>query len=286
MDHATLATRPFHQLKPVQLIARGFFICLLVVPVVLNVPKVIHYAHATDWSIVEDCDGNGFDDTTNIAVPWAGFDGTRGDTPAGPGTADWWVKQNAGASADSGSSGGGSSDSGSGSSGSGGGSGSGTSSGGSTKKSNTAASGSGSGSGKVVKTTTVVTPAGAAPVAAVATAAPAPAVATTAVAPPVSAAATSSTESSASAEGTGAAAVAGTSGGSGIGSGANSLWAALTVGFTGQNKELLAGLGLLAALAVAGGLALGFGVAQDAGSYAQLRRSELRGAEASAPEIA
>jgi len=64
-------------------------------------------------------------------------------------------------------------------------------------------------------------------------------------------------------------AVAGsTSGGGGPGAENSNLWEALTVGFTSQNTERLAGLGLLAALALAGGAALGVGALR--------RRSRVR----------
>jgi hypothetical protein len=41
-------------------------------------------AYAADYEHWEDCDWDGYDDHTGVAVPWPGFDGTRGDTPAGP----------------------------------------------------------------------------------------------------------------------------------------------------------------------------------------------------------
>jgi hypothetical protein len=40
--------------------------------------------YAADYEKWEDCDWDGYDDHTGVAVPWVGFDGTRGDTPAGP----------------------------------------------------------------------------------------------------------------------------------------------------------------------------------------------------------
>jgi hypothetical protein len=41
-------------------------------------------AYASDYELWEDCDWDGYDDHTGVAVPWPGFDGTRGDTPSGP----------------------------------------------------------------------------------------------------------------------------------------------------------------------------------------------------------
>jgi len=38
-------------------------------------------------ALKEDCDLDGFDDATGVAVPWPGYDETKGDTPSGPGTA-------------------------------------------------------------------------------------------------------------------------------------------------------------------------------------------------------
>jgi hypothetical protein len=40
--------------------------------------------YAADYELWEDCDWDGYDDHTGVKVPWVGFDGTRGDTPAGP----------------------------------------------------------------------------------------------------------------------------------------------------------------------------------------------------------
>ena len=275
MDQLALSPRPFLQRKLVQLIARGFFLSLLIVPVTMNLPKVIQHAHATDWSTVEDCDGDGKDDVTGLAVPWAGFDGTRGDTPAGPGTAAWWIAQQSG----SGSSGSGSS----GSSGSSSDSGSSSSSGSSGSKSGASSSSGSSGSStKAAKSTVVTTKAtAAAQPAATAVAAPA---ATRAIATPVaSIAATASaatTQSAASAASTVAPVAATTpEQGAPAGGSANSLWAALTVGFTSENKELYAGLGLLAALALLGGLAVGVSGLRDVSAYAQSRRRELQYAE-------
>jgi len=36
-------------------------------------------------ALKEDCDLDGFDDATGVAVPWPGYDETKGDTPSGPG---------------------------------------------------------------------------------------------------------------------------------------------------------------------------------------------------------
>jgi hypothetical protein len=290
MDQLTSEVRPFHQLEVVKLIARAFFICLLVVPITLNLPRVIHLARATDWSHVEDCDADGKDDVTGLAVPWPGFDGTRGDTPAGPGTADWWIAQNAAASAArSASSGSGASASGSGSSGSDS-SGTGSSSGSSSSKSSgSASSGSGSAKAKVTASTAAAPKTAAAaaqPVAGPTTAATAATVASGTVASaPASLVSTASAESSASANSSGTLAAA-TAGKNGPTAGSTSLWDALTVGFTTENKELYAGLGLLAALALAGGLALGVSTVRDIGSYARVRRSESQRTEEPATSTA
>jgi hypothetical protein len=64
-------------------------ICSLIVTVMLLFTFVIapqfawQQVYAADYEQWEDCDWDGFDDHTGVAVPWAGFDGTRGDTPAG-----------------------------------------------------------------------------------------------------------------------------------------------------------------------------------------------------------
>jgi hypothetical protein len=225
-------------------------IALLVVPVALNIPGAIRVAQAAP---LEDCDADGFDDATGAAVPWPGYDETHGDTPAGPGTADWWIAQNSSSGGGTGSSGGG------GTSGSGGDTGGSTGSGG-----NSGTSGSTGGGGTKKSTTTGAATTGAADGAATASGAK-PAV----VAAPVASAATAatssalttlptSTASTGSAESTGA--IAGTtSGGTGTGAENSNLWESLTVGFTSQNTELVAGLILLAALVLAGGFALGFG---------------------------
>jgi len=276
MDQLTSEVRPFYQLEVVKLIARAFFICLLVIPLTLNLPRVIHFAHAdTDWSHLEDCNGDGLDDTTGVQLPWVGFDGTRGDTDKGPGTAAWWIAQNAGAKASSGSSSGsGSSSSNSGSTDSG----TDSSSGSTSAKATSSSWGSGSTAAKKA-TSTGTTSAKAAGTAATATSAVASAAAApgaasaTATTTPTSVATTACPLHAAAASGTPLAAGA-TSDNGGPAGGSTSLWDALTVGFTSQNKELYAGLGLLAALALAGGLALGVGALRDIASYARLRRSE------------
>jgi hypothetical protein len=269
MHQLTLGPRPFNQRKIVQLIARGFFICLLVVPVTLNLPKIIHYAHAD----LEDCDGDGKDDVTGVAVPWPGYDESHGDTPAGPGTAAWWIAQNGGSTA-----------SGSGSSGSGGTAGdssAGSSAGGSSSKSTAGSSSSKSGgvASAAAHSTTTPSPkaatAAAQPVAGAA-AAPAAAASSAVARAPASAASTAAAESTASAESSGVVAASVLNKGGPAGGSTNSLWGALTVGFTSENKELFAGLALLAALALAGGLAVGVSSLRDISAYARLRREELR----------
>jgi hypothetical protein len=54
-------------------------LALIAAPVLQAAP-----VYAADYEQWEDCDWDGFDDHTGVPVPWAGFDGTRGDTPAGP----------------------------------------------------------------------------------------------------------------------------------------------------------------------------------------------------------
>jgi len=36
-------------------------------------------------ALLEDCDLDGYDDSTGVPVPWPGYDETKGDTPSGPG---------------------------------------------------------------------------------------------------------------------------------------------------------------------------------------------------------
>jgi len=217
--------------------AWGLAACLLAVPLTLALPGSAKVAYAAP---LEDCDADGFDDATGVAVPWPGFDETHGDTPAGPGTATWWIEQNkkpgtgdGGSSGSGGSGADGSGDAG-GSTGSGPGGGGSTSSG--SGKSGSAATRGAAGSGAKV---TVTAP----------QASPAAGSSGATTGAPPSVAATVAAESSGSAPVGGTSAERGPDGGSG-------LWEALTVGFTGANKELFAGLGLLGALAAAGALAL------------------------------
>ncbi len=57
------------------------FAFLLVLSLV--VPRGQQLAYAAP---LEDCDLDGYDDATGVPVPWPGYDETKGDTPAGPGT--------------------------------------------------------------------------------------------------------------------------------------------------------------------------------------------------------
>jgi hypothetical protein len=274
MIRHTRAAIPFQRAEVAQLIARAILICLLVVPLTLNLPRVIHFAHAA--APLEDCDADGFDDATGVAVPWPGYDETHGDTPAGPGTADWWIKQNAAPTG--GTNGSPSSDgspSGSDNTPATGGTSQGSSSGGSkgTSTSNSSSkAGTAAGGSAATKTQ--------APAPAAATAKPA-AVPTTVAVAPVStvASAPSSAVGSASAESSNAALAGGIANGGGPSGGNASLWEALSVGFTGDNSELLAGLGLLAALALAGALSLGAGALRGLGSRSRLRQGDLERAE-------
>ncbi|MDR1068411.1 MAG: hypothetical protein LBL36_04110 [Clostridiales Family XIII bacterium] len=54
------------------------------VTVAAGAPAVTPAVYAADYEYWEDCDWDGYDDHTGVKVPWVGFDGTRGDTPAGP----------------------------------------------------------------------------------------------------------------------------------------------------------------------------------------------------------
>lgn len=258
MSQDTVSVRPPGRFDLWRLVARGLLVSALVVPVALNVPGLLRAAQAAP---LEDCDADGFDDATGAAVPWPGFDETHGDTPAGPGTAEWWIKQNqptGGGGTTPNTSGGETPSSGSGSnsggtSNSGGKTGTSSSStkGGSTKSSSSSAS---SADAAQAAAATPLTAAAAAAV---------PTVAATAAVSANTASGTASvatTASSTSAESS--AAVAGsTLGGPGAGTGTDdfNLWEAMTVGFTSQNTELFAGLSLLAGLALAGGLAMGIG---------------------------
>ena len=91
MTQLTKGPRGFERSDAGRLITRGLAICLLAVWLPLVVPGTTQLAYAAP---LEDCDLDGFDDATGAPVPWPGYDETRGDTPAGPGTADWWTKQN------------------------------------------------------------------------------------------------------------------------------------------------------------------------------------------------
>ena len=262
MDQHPVRMRPPWLQCSVQLLARGVLIGLLVVPVTLALPATVKVALAAP---LEDCDADGFDDATGVAVPWAGFDETRGDTPAGPGTADWWIAQNA----QSGSGGG------SGSSGSDGSSGSSDSGGG---------AGSSSGSGKSA------VPAATRTAAAGAKTAPSAAADTGGAAAPAAVATLSgvptSQDGSASAESTYVVAAVSAKGPSGPAVVGGSLWEALTVGFTGANDELFAGLSLLAALALAGGLALGVSALRGTGTGPRRRKADTRHPEEPVADVA
>jgi hypothetical protein len=51
---------------------------------VISPQTIGQQVYAADYEQWEDCDWDGYDDHTGVKVPWVGFDGTRGDTPAGP----------------------------------------------------------------------------------------------------------------------------------------------------------------------------------------------------------
>jgi len=284
MNLHSQALNPFRQLSMRQLFVRGLLLGVLTVSLTPALPGLTEHAYAAP---LEDCDLDGFDDSTGAPVPWPGYDETRGDTPAGKGTADWWIKQNeqAAANRDSGSSGGGGSSSGSGTgtsggsssgseSGSSGGSVSGSGStgsreGGSSGGGSGGSTGSASGSGTIARTP-------AAPAAAVAESPATTADANTAAGAAGSTVASmpASAASSASAESSAAVTALGTSSGGGDAAQSSSLWKALTVGFRGENDELYAGLSLLGTLALAGGLALGVSVLRDAGRRARVQGSD------------
>ena len=262
MNRHTMEVRPFRQQRWVQLLARGLLIGLLIVPLTLALPGTVHVAHAAQ---LEDCDADGFDDSTGVAVPWPGYDETRGDTPAGPGTADWWIAQNKPSGATSGDS----PDTGTSSGGSSSGSGGGSTSTGSGRSGSTAAG------GKTAASAQAASPVATDPN----TAAPGAAGSTVASAP-------ASAASSASAETSGAAAAASTSGRGGPTAGSTGLWEALTVGFSSANKELFAGLSLSVALALAGGLALGISALRGFGSRSLLREGDVQHVEEPAAGVA
>jgi len=287
MNQYTAKARSLWQVRPAHLIARGLLIGLLVTPVALNLPGAIGVAQAAP---LEDCDADGFDDATGVAVPWPGFDETHGDTPAGPGTADWWVAQNAqtgggsdtdasdgensGSDSGDGSSGGstsGSSSTGTGNSGTGSSAGS-SSSGGNKSASSSGASSSGAAASGSAAGAPAAAPAAVAAVAVVAT--------STAATAPASAASAGSAESSTALVATG------TAGAGGSAAENRSLWDALTVGFTGSNSELFAGLSLLSALTVAGGLALGVSELSGLGRQSHLAEEDLMRTEEALADIA
>lgn len=282
MNNNALEALPLPRRRAGQLLARGFLICMLVVPLALSLPGLIQVAHAAP---LEDCDADGFDDATGVAVPWAGYDETRGDTPAGPGTAEWWIEQNkptgtggGASSGDGSSSGSGGTSSGSTTSGSGSTNSAGSSSG--SKSSKGATSGTGGKSSATAGRSTASSAdegAGATTAAAPVTSVPATtaaaaattvtAAASTVTSVPVSAVSSSSAESSITA-------AAGTAGAGGSATGTTNFWEALTVGFTGANQELFAGLSLLAALALAGGLALGVSALRGVGDRLPVRQRD------------
>jgi len=273
MSQHTASAHPFLQLRTVQLLARGLFIGLLVVPVTMNLPLVIQVAHAAP---LEDCDLNGFDDATGVAVPFPGYDETRGDTPAGPGTADWWIKQNAptdtggtgSTGTGSGTSGGTSGGTSSGDTGSSGGSGSSGTKGTAGKSSSSGGTGGSAAAAKTAAPAVVV--------AAPAVVAPAPTVvaSSTVASAPISAASTACPLHKAASEASSTAPIAGTTGKGGPTAESTNLWEALTVGFTSENKELFAGLSLLAGLALLGGLGLGVSAMRGISSHTLERERE------------
>jgi hypothetical protein len=59
-------------------------VSLFVFTGLLYAPLGAGQVYASDYEQWEDCDWDGYDDHTGVEVPWPGFDGTRGDTPAGP----------------------------------------------------------------------------------------------------------------------------------------------------------------------------------------------------------
>lgn len=225
-------------------------------------PGAVHVAHAAP---LEDCDGDGFDDATGVPVPWPGYDETHGDTPAGPGTADWWIEQNGGSSG-SGSDSGGSTDPGpTDSGGSSANPGTGGTVNGSAPNPSSGGTGAQGGSSSVQPGADdpAVAPAVAATLAATATAAATSTpVTATPIAAQVASAAIGSDESTAVAEG-----------GSSLGA-PRGLWGALTAGLTGDRDELLAGLSLLGILAIAGALAVVRATLTDWVRNAHLRRSD------------
>lgn len=62
-------------------IYKAVFSALLILGLVLVVPGSFHKFIAAP---LEDCDLDGYDDSTGVPVPWPGYDETKGDTPDGP----------------------------------------------------------------------------------------------------------------------------------------------------------------------------------------------------------
>lgn len=75
-----------HQTERKQRLARlcAAFAILFGIAIVAGAPAATDEVYAADYEYWEDCDWDGYDDHTGVKVPWVGFDGTRGDTPAGP----------------------------------------------------------------------------------------------------------------------------------------------------------------------------------------------------------
>lgn len=65
-------------------LAGGAAAVALIVTGVAPFGATLAYAAGDDYTKWEDCDWDGYDDHTGVKVPWPGFDGTKGDTPAGP----------------------------------------------------------------------------------------------------------------------------------------------------------------------------------------------------------
>jgi len=249
-------------------LARGLFLGLLAVLLVPAFPFSPQKVYAA--APLEDCDGDGYDET-------------HGETPAGPGTAEWWIEQNK--PKDTGG-GGGTSDGGSAAEPSGGSSSPADSSSGGSGGSNSrggARSPSGAASVRGGETAGDNAAVGVRPASAIAPGVSAPAqgvVGSAAASAPLSAATTSSAETSRAAT----LSVATDQGGPTARNA--SLWGALTVGFTRNNHELFAGLSLLGALALAGGLALGISALRDMSGYPPLRESEPPNVEEPASGLA
>ncbi len=69
------------------IVKNGFkliFSLALILTWILTIPGGLRAAYAAPP--LEDCDLDGFDDATGVPVPWPGYDETKGDTLAGPGT--------------------------------------------------------------------------------------------------------------------------------------------------------------------------------------------------------